>query len=408
MLQNDFFKEVRSYVFNLFKNELPSEAVYHNFDHTVEVVTAAFEIGNAEQISDKEMETLLLAAWFHDVGNVKGYKNHEAESKKMAAEFLVNKNFKKESIAQIEALIVATKMPQKPKNKLEEIICDADLVHLGKKDFKEKSELLNLEWDLLGYKNVSEYDWCCENENFLTTHSFFTNYAYENFNHQKSINLLKLHKDLKKMKDKGVEKPKKKSLKKSDTPEKGIETMFRVTLRNHIKLSDIADTKSNILLSVSAIMMSIVLTTLVPKLDKSGNSYLIYPTLIFLVITVSTIIFSILATRPKVTSGDFTKEDVANKKVNLLFFGNFYKMKLEEFQEGMFEVMGDYNYLYKSLMKDLYFLGIVLQKKYRLLRIAYTIFMIGIVVSVIAFIISFRIMRVETGAIEPSFFDLLF
>lgn len=408
MLQNDFFKEVRNYVFNLLKNELPAEAVYHNFDHTVEVVTAAFEIGKGEHVSDKEMEYLLLAAWFHDVGNIKGYKNHEAESKKIATEFLINKNFNKESIAQVEALIDATKMPQQPKNKLEEIICDADLVHLGKKDYKEKSELLKLEWDLLGFKNVSEFDWCCENENFLTSHSFFTNYAFEKFNHQKSINLLKQHKDLKKMNKKEHEKPKKKSIKKIDKPEKGIETMFRVTLRNHIKLSDIADTKSNILLSVSAIMMSIVLTTLVPKLDKAGNSYLIYPTLIFLIITVSTIIFSILATRPKVTSGDFTKEDVANKKVNLLFFGNFYKMKLEEFQEGMFEVMGDYNYLYKSLMKDLYFLGIVLQKKYRLLRIAYTIFMIGIVVSVIAFIISFRIMRIETGAIEPRFFDLLF
>lgn len=408
MLQNIFFKEVRSYVFNLLKNELPAEAVYHNFDHTIDVVNAAFEIGNGEQVSDKEMEFLLLAAWFHDVGNIKGYKNHEEESKKIAAEFLVNKNYDKEKIAIVEALIDATKIPQKPKNKLEEIICDADLAHLGKKDFKEKSELLQLEWDLLGYKNVSEFDWCCENENFLTSHSFFTNYAYQNFNHQKSINLLKQHKDLKKMKGKKGEKPKKKDVKKSDKPEKGVETMFRVTLRNHIKLSDIADTKSNILLSVSAIMMSIVLTTLVPKLDKSDNSYLIYPTLIFLIITVSTIIFSILATRPKVTSGNFTKEDIANKNVNLLFFGNFYKMKLEEFQDGMFEVMGDYDYLYKSLMKDLYFLGIVLQKKYRLLRIAYTIFMIGIIVSVIAFIISFRIMRIETGAIEPSVFDLFF
>lgn len=399
MLQNNFFKEVRSYVFNLFKNELPAEAVYHNFDHTVEVVNAAFEIGKGEHISDKEMEALLLAAWFHDVGNIKGYKNHEAESKKQVAKFLANKNFNEENIAQIEALIDATKMPQNPKNKLEEIICDADLVHLGKKDFREKSELLKLEWDLLDYKNVSEFDWCCENENFLTTHSFFTNYAYEKFNHQKAINLLKQHKDLKKMKEKGDEKQKKKTTKKSDKPEKGIETMFRVTLRNHIKLSDIADTKSNILLSVSAIMMSIVLTTLVPKLDKQDNEYLIYPTAIFLFITVATIIFSILATRPKVTSGSFTKEDVANKKVNLLFFGNFYKMTLEEFQEGMFDVMGDYNYLYKSLMKDLYFLGIVLQKKYRLLRIAYTIFMIGIIVSVIAFVISFRLMRVKTGAI---------
>jgi len=399
MVNNDFFKEVRGYVFKLFKSNLPSAVVYHNFDHTVEVVNAAFEIGTAENISDEEMKTLLIAAWFHDTGNIKSYLNHEEESKKIVSNFLKDKGFEKDQISTISGLIDATKMPQKPKNKLERIICDSDLVHLGKKDFKEKSELLKLEWELLGYKNSSEFDWCFENENFLTTHSFFTDYAYENFNSQKTKNLLKLKKDLKKMKDGSEKKLKNKSTKKEMNPEKGIETMFRVTLRNHINLSAIADTKSNILLSVSAIMMSIVLTTLVPKLDKPDNYYLIYPTAIFLFITVVTIIFSILATRPKVTSGNFTKEDIANKKVNLLFFGNFYKMSLEEFQEGIFEVMGDYNYLYKSLMKDLYFLGIVLQKKYKLLRIAYTIFMIGIVISVIAFVISFSLMRVETGAI---------
>jgi len=399
MVNNDFFKEVREYVFNLFKNELPNEVVYHNFDHTLEVVNAAYEIGTAENVSEQEMKSLLIAAWFHDVGNIKSYINHEEESKKIVLEFLKDRGLKKEDVSLILDLIDATKMPQTPKNKLEKIICDSDLVHLGKKDFKEKSELLKLEWELLDYKNMSEFDWCCENENFLNKHSFFTNYAYENFSKQKIKNILKLKKDADKMAEKGKQKPKKKAAKKELNPEKGIETMFRVTLRNHINLSAIADTKSNILLSVSAIMMSIVLTTLVPKLDKPDNYYLIYPTAIFLFITVLTIIFSILATRPKVTSGNFTKEDVANKKVNLLFFGNFYKMTLEEFQEGMFDVMGDYNYLYKSLMKDLYFLGVVLQKKYKLLRIAYTIFMIGIVVSVIAFVISFRLMRVKTGAL---------
>ena len=191
MVNNDFFKEVRDYVFNLFKNELPYEVVYHNFDHTIEVVNAAYEIGTAENISNEEMKSLLIAAWFHDTGNIKSYINHEEESKKIVLEFLKDKGFEKEQISSILDLIEATKMPQKPQNKLEEIICDADLLHLGKKDFKEKSELLKLEWELLDYKNISEFDWCCENENFLNKHSFFTNYAYENFNKQKIKNILK-------------------------------------------------------------------------------------------------------------------------------------------------------------------------------------------------------------------------
>ena len=165
--------------------------------------------------------------------------------------------------------------------------------------------------------------------------------------------------------------------------------MFRVALRNHITLSDIADTKANILLSVNAIIISVALSNLLPKLDNPSNTYLIYPTLIFMVSTVASIILSVMATRPNVTKGKFTKEDVANKKVNLLFFGNFHQMKLDEFEWAMQEMMKDKEYLYGSLTKDLYFLGLVLNRKYNLLRLTYTVFIVGLVISVLAFAVSF-------------------
>ena len=177
---------------------------------------------------------------------------------------------------------------------------------------------------------------------------------------------------------------------KVELPERGIETMFRVALRNHITLSDIADTKANILLSVNAIIISLVLSNLVSKLDNPSNDYLIWPTVIFTGFTVVSIILSILATRPNVTQGKFSKQDVAAKKVNLLFFGNFHKMELNEFEWAMGEMMQDRDYLYGSLTKDLYFLGLVLNRKYKLLRLTYSVFMVGIVVSVLSFAVAFR------------------
>lgn len=406
MLENDFFKEVKVFVFNLFKNELSPKVVYHNYNHTLQVVEASYEIAEAENILENELELLLLAAWFHDTGFVKGFENHEANSKAIAHDFLKANNFSDEKISQVLQLIDATKMPQNPKNRLEEIICDADLFHLGTESFFERSNLLRSEWAQLCEKDLSDVEWFKENESFLKAHKYFTNYAFSKLNAQKTLNWLKVQKDLQKTTAKIEalqikEKLKKDDLKrkkdKENRPDRGIETMYRVTLRNHIKLSDIADTKANILLSVSAITLSIALSSLFPKLDKPDNYYLIYPTLLFLFITVVTMIFSILSTRPKVTSGKFTKDDVTNRKVNLLFFGNFHKMPLEDFQEGMTEVMNDRDYLYKSLMKDLYFLGIVLNKKYKLLRIAYNIFMIGIIISVFAFVIAFEFMK-NSGA----------
>ena len=182
--------------------------------------------------------------------------------------------------------------------------------------------------------------------------------------------------------------------------------MFRVALRNHITLSDIADTKANILLSVNAIIISMALSTLLPKLDNPSNSYLIAPSVVFILFTIISMVLSILATRPNVTEGEFTKEDVANKKVNLIFFGNFHKMKLKEFEWAMDEMMKDREYLYGSLTKDLYFLGLVLNKKYSLLRKTYTVFMIGIIVSVIAFSVAFYL-REDTKVVAETLASLL-
>ncbi|MFK5878593.1 MAG: DUF5706 domain-containing protein [Flavobacteriaceae bacterium] len=402
MTEDKFFIALKKYVFDLFKNKLSTETVYHNFSHTLQVVEASNEIAVAEKISETDLEILLIAAWFHDTGYVKGYEKHEEESKIIAKKYLTAEKFSEDKIQSVLDVIDATVMPQEPKSKLDKIICDADLFHLGLDNYSKKTSLIRSEIERLCDKSFTDIEWMQENDTFLTSHSYFTNYAFEKLSEQKILNLLKVQKDIKK----AVEKKKEQDLKvknkseetkrkknKAERPERGIETMFRVTLRNHIKLSDIADTKANILLSVSAIMMSIALSTLFPKLEKSGNAYLIYPTLIFILTSVTTMVISILSTRPKVTSGVFTKADVVKKKVNLLFFGNFHKMKLEDFENGMDAMMNDRDYLYKSLMKDLYFLGIVLNKKYKLLRIAYTVFMIGIIITVFSFILSFVIMR---------------
>ncbi len=402
MLENNFFSDVKTFVFNLFKERLPLNTVYHNQNHTSYVVNAANEIGLSQNLSEDELESVLLAAWFHDTGYIEGAKNHEERSMDIVTTYLTERNFSKEKITQVNALIKATKIPQEPKGKLEEIICDADMSHLGRISFKEESKLLRLEREQLVNEFLNDLDWLEQTEQFLSKHQYFTDYAFENWNAQKTLNWLNVKNAIKKIKVKSTEQEQKKRNKnkefqikkhREERPDRGIETMFRVALRNHVKLSDIADTKANILISVCAIILSIALSTLFPKLDKPDNYYLIFPTLLFLFITLVTMVYTILSTRPKVTSGNFTEEDVTNKKVNLLFFGNFHKMTLDNFQKGINEVMKDRDYLYESMTKDLYFLGLVLAKKYKLLRIAYTIFMYGIVMAVVSFVVSFLVMQ---------------
>lgn len=178
--------------------------------------------------------------------------------------------------------------------------------------------------------------------------------------------------------------------------------MLRLTSENHLRLSDMADSKANILISVNAIIISVILGVLLRKLEEVP--YFTIPTIIFLAVAVTTIVLSIMATRPQISGGTFTQQDILDKKTNLLFFGNFHKASFEDYRESMKGMMRDTDYLYDSLIKDIHTLGTVLGRKYRLLRAAYSIFMIGIIISVIAFAVAafFFHGNTTTSTITPA------
>jgi len=390
----NLLEDIEQYVTSYLNDHLDTSFVYHNLAHTQRVVSKAKELIEESDLTEADAELLLIGAWFHDIGFTETIEGHEKQSEIIASEFLKSRKVSDEKISNISKIILATEMSYEPKNTLECLIRDADCAHISSKNYEDYAALLKKEWELTKGKKVSKTEWLEENIEFLTNHSFHSDIANRKWQKRKGKNLAnliqsqnKIKANTEKLKQKKAELKFKKE--KLDLPDRGIETMFRVALRNHMTLSDIADTKANILLSVNAIIISVALSNLLPKLDNPSNTYLIYPTLIFLVFTVASIVLSVLATRPNVTMGKFTKEDVANKKVNLLFFGNFHQMKLDEFEWAMNEMMKDKDYLYGSLTKDLYFLGLVLNRKYGLLRLTYTVFMVGIVISVLAFGISF-------------------
>jgi len=400
---SEILVKTEAFAVDLLSTELDPKYLYHNLKHTQRVVKSTKELIEANSLDAKEKEVLLLTAWLHDTGYTQGHELHERSSCKIAKEFLEKQSYDAEGIKQVQACIMATQMIYEPKNLSEQIIRDADASHFAQKSYLETCELLREELSLLGIANYSVKEWMEQNiKMFRTNHQYYTDYAKANWQDKKDKNLTTLVKELKKEKQ-IVKKEQLKAKYKSESPDRGIQTLFRVTLKNHLTLSDIADTKSNILLSVNAIILSVVLSNLIPKLDNPSNAYLIYPTIIFVIFTVTSMVMAVIATRPNVGSGKFSEADVANKKVNLLFFGNFHKMKLEEYELALKELVKDKDYIYSSLTKDLYFLGLVLNRKYLILRWTYTVFMIGIIVSVVAFALAFfyygNISRPDTVAL---------
>ena len=383
-------KRIEEYVTGLYKQMQSPDLVFHNLDHTRNVVKHALEIAAHYNIKDKEMLVLVAAAWFYDIGYLYAKADeHEEMSSRIMKRFMKDYTEGESILDEINAVAMAAKFPGNPKTLLEEILCDADTYHFGTKQFKQTNKKIHEELKLRNGK-MDPVKFKKETIQLLKTHVYYTSYCKDLLNEGKQENINRLEKKSEKKEDqkeehKAIETGTLSDLQKdkSDLMGKGIQTMLRLTSANHLKLSEMADRKANILISVNSIIISVLL---IHKLTAESN--LVIPTVIFVTSAITVIVISILATRPKISGGSFLMSEVKEKKTNLLFFGNFYKATYEEYNEAMGEMMLDTNYLYNILIKDIHSLGVVLGRKYKLIRLAYNVFMIGIIVSVLAFGIS--------------------
>lgn len=371
--ETNFKDKAKQYATELLTNQLPLNFYYHNINHTQEVVDWALLIADKEKLSEDDKLVLELAAWFHDLGHVFVQENHELKSIELAKAFLVENEASTELVDSVCSCIEGTIMPQNPKTELAKVLCDADLYHLSTDQFEEKSDLLYKELHETNDSDLKEYEWQQESYEFIKNHNYFTTYGNDQLTPQKDINIRRAKKRLKKIRLKNI-------------PTRGIETMFRTTSKNHLELSAMADNKANIMISINSIILSIIVSVLIRRLEE--YPHFIFPTIVITVVCLSTIVLSVLATRPKIIKKNISIQDIKDRNVSLLFFGNIQQLTLKEYEWGMKEMMKDGDFLYNSMIKDIYYLGAVLAKKYKLLRWSYTVFMYGFVAAVLAFVIA--------------------
>jgi len=402
MKNNDkqIIKQAEERVIELYNSVSDENILYHNMDHTRSVVEKANEIAAHYELSEKDITILNIAAWFHDTGHLfTDPSSHEQKSIALMKEWLADKGDYATLANEIEKVILATKFSTPPQGLVQEIIKDADTYHFGTAEFKRMDKLMKNEMVLRNQGTIVS-NWKKNTLFLIESHQFYTSYCKDLLDDGKQKNIAKLKKKIEETHPENAKgnfslndgkNGTKAQNKQSGFVTKGIQTMLRLTSENHMRLSEMADNKANILISVNAIIISVILSVLIRKIEV--ERHLAIPTLIFLASALITIVIAILATRPKITNGNFTREDILNRKTNLLFFGNFFKSQLEEYKWGMNTMMKDPDYLYGTLVDDIYYLGLVLGRKYRLVRIAYNVFMIGILVSAFAFIIAITFNR---------------
>jgi hypothetical protein len=331
------------------------------------------------------MNILRICALFYNAGYIRSYDQCHEESIVIASAFLAEHEVDQQTIGHMAEIIRATKLPQNPKDKIAEVLCDADMMYITAENAMEQFDLLFDETAMSKPKPAKRQVFEKDLIDFFTNHTYFTEYGKTVLQPKKEAVIKRISERLKRRKlvDNKKESPENKNISYS----RGVETMLRITARNQINLNSIADNKSNILISVNAIIISIIITMLAGNIGNMGQD--IVPILVFLVICLITIIIAILSTRPILINKRFTDEDIRQKNVDLIFFGNFIKMEYEDYVKALKDMMKDEEHLYSTMIKNQYTLGKILSKKFRLVKIAYNVFMIGIILTVIVFLLNF-------------------
>ncbi len=182
---------MKTFVGELFRKSLPEHYYYHNIYHTLYVAHQAIEIGREENCSEEEIDLLYAAALWHDCGYLVTYLNHEEESCKMARQYLPGFDYTEDEIDKVCGMIMATKVPHSPSNKLEEIIADADMEYLGTEHAGPVAYSLFRELQHIN-PDLTEEEWDKKQIAFIKQHQYFTDYCKENKEPQKAIYLEEL------------------------------------------------------------------------------------------------------------------------------------------------------------------------------------------------------------------------
>ena len=351
-------------------------------------------LAESEALGETIRETLKVALLFHYVGFAADYTNPQAASFEQAKVLLADSSI---GVVVIEYLLKSQYKKTSPENSVEAVFRDtinrfwSDKKMRKRLDALKKEQLANLSL------KTSDETWLKTQESALKKITYFTNYATTNWTPNLAASKAEIKKSLKKlaveednilMEELGVDTAKLKDLKKKlskmeSYPERGIETWFRLTSKNLYTRRSIVDTKSNIVMTVNTIIMSVGLGSIYPLLGD--DPHLIYGLAPLVIANVFSIAFAIFATRPKIRKGKFDRQNVLDKKAGLMTFDDFYNASFEDYEWSVQQMMQDKEYLYKTIIQDVYDVGVDLAKRYQYLRMAYQIFLVGIIISVVLF-----------------------
>lgn len=387
----------------------PETIVYHNIKFARRFEGYIDKIGEhanlpIEDILLGKIGTWLVSASFKDVVHKikenEYFNNLSEESLSLLDKMVTKDKISTEHLTALQTGISELAFPVQPNSMIGKLLVDgitADIVmEDGQKRLKKFYEEL-----ILKDVTISRKKWYDVAINIAENFEFHIEYCKEEYQglfDDLTIGLKKEKKKLDKSKDLALKKElnisdqELKALKKNligvkGRDARGIQTVFRTMSKNHYTLNEMVDRKASIMITVNSIILSLVLGGIVGNDSLINDTHMIIHSLPIVFLTLGaggSIFFAILSTRPDSTHGQFTEDQIRNKEGNLMFYGNYHGMKERDFQWAFLQMVNDQEYMYESMVRDLYYLGQVLDKKYNQIRKSLNIFIIGLAASALA------------------------
>ncbi len=396
--------KIESYTKELLKKK-SDIYTYHTLGFQSRIGNNIAEIGKASKLDEK---SILLLNISKNIVIITELENNiraiDFERREMAMYDVAERVSKKFDIPDVENREIIENLHFfspliTPTSEMQKVFWDAHVMDFigdrGRKRLQDLYEEL-----MLRDFNLGKSNWVDNLLGYLNQSQVHTEYGKKNI--LKGINKLKKSvekekKDLEKrnqsllkkelnISDVEIRKLKKNLEKSKGRDDRGIQTLFRTTLKNHYTLNEMVDKKANIMITVNSIILSLVLSGLI-DLDITQRDISLLPTIMLTVICGVSIFYAILSIRPVKTQGDFSEEMIRSKQGNLLYFGNFHKMNFRDFEWAFLQLLNDKDYLYGSMIRDYYHLAEGLNKKYEYIRKSLSIFLYGFLTVIVIHII---------------------
>ncbi len=392
ILQDKSIQQTRDHVIQYFNEKHDPRLVYHNFQRTAEIDKTILELGVANRFDETTIQIARQACLFYGLGYLADYKQPVNKAMVRGQNFLRTRGYETVKINRVINALVSMKKGTDIVTKEAQLLSDAINTVEIKETFMEERPLLRVEWELFSSRYITDVEWAQQQLQHLLNTKYYTPEAKIQAEpilariikiQKQKLEKIQNNQHLEKDEEGRVQKFQNLERK---LPERATQTFFRTNYRNHINLSAIADNKANIMISVNAIMISVLISLLTYKNVTDSNPMVLLPIVIFLITGLTSLIFAVLSIRPKITAVNEAQKTAELAKKNIVFFGNFVHLSLEQYEEAMDAMFRDSQLLYGNMTRDLYYLGKVLDKKYRFLTISYNIFMVGFVAVVVSFL----------------------